>query len=560
MSLFGSDNITSGSIIYYYQYSCGYDLVSGVMGSREKTPYGVVYYYEKPYPQYNNVSFTQRSGCYVYHMTKEISDLYEYTGFNHSLIESSVKNAFRQMINDNFQGYCYVPKYYRIGLSTRNYYNNSSLSDYPELCYITYQAYKSSSGEIRFKYVNYMYKDFYNDWINHYGSDNPGFPADLSVQELLNLQSVSTRIRNYFFNFFGNTYIERVSDYTTHQQWFRGVYVDTGLNLPYVLTDGTEYIRVCDFDHDLGVNRWITTCGYDEDSTADCNHIIVSLVPTHPVQTVYINDPLITTAKATYKDGSTKIVVCTANFTPASIVNDKDVTLTYNYTVDGSNMSISCNIKVTVIPRNKTCAKGHTYNLRSDGSDPGCPYCKAWIESLRVIRPTTSPIVITIGTTLQENGVVLLATYMDGHTEEVSSGYIDNLDKNYLGTMNVTIGYKGASVTVVVQTVCARVICDICGYEYELYPDGTNPGCPRCIQRIPVFTGNVMEYEHINHTNEILESLYSKGEYMFNINDVFSVSVRNKNTNMARLLLKKIYPSLTDNWIMINKSEYIMAK
>ena len=42
---------------------------------------------------------------------------------------------------------------------------------------------------------------------------------------------------------------------------------------------------------------------------------------------------------------------------------------------------------------------------------------------------------------------------MDGHTEEVTSGYIDNLDTAYLGTMPVTIGYKGETVSLLVTTV-----------------------------------------------------------------------------------------------------------
>ena len=291
-----------------------------------------------------------------------------------------------------------------------------------------------------------------------------------------------------------------------------------------------------------------------------CGQIVASIVSTNPEQTVYQNDSLITTARATYQDGSERTVLCTTSLSTASVGKDKIGVLTYTYVLNGSSYSKTCNIKVTIIPKNKVCPKGHVYNLNSDGSDPGCPYCRAWIESLRVTHPNTSPIVITIGTTLIDNGITLLATYMDGHTEVVTSGYIDNLDIGYLGTKQVTIGYMGASVTVLVTTKCATMICDICGYEYDLYPDGTNPGCPRCLQRIPVFTGNIMTYEHINHTEEILKELYDNGGYIFNVNDVFSVNVQNKSSNIARMLLRKAYPSLSNRWLNINKSEYIMTK
>ena len=86
---------------------------------------------------------------------------------------------------------------------------------------------------------------------------------------------------------------------------------------------------------------------------------------------------------------------------------------------------------------------------------------------------------------------------MDGHTELLTSGYIDNLDRAYLGTKPVTIGYKGATTTVLVTTVCDSMTCDVCGYEYKLYPDGSNPGCPKCIQRVPIFTGNIMNMRQL---------------------------------------------------------------
>lgn len=295
-------------------------------------------------------------------------------------------------------------------------------------------------------------------------------------------------------------------------------------------------------------------------STPVCDQIIVSCTPTNVLQTVYNNDPIITTALATYKDGSTKTVICTTDFSTATPRQNATATLTYSYSVGGTTYTLTATVTVTVIPRSKVCPKGHSYNMNSDGSDPGCPYCRAWIDSLRVISPATSPIVITIGTSLIQNNVLLLATYMDGHTEEVSNAYIDNLDTSYLGTKPVTIGYKGASVTVMVTTVCATMKCDICEYEYNLYPDGSNPGCPRCIQKIPVFTGNIMEYEYTNNTEEILEELYIKGRYSFNVNDVFSIDVSNKTSTVGRKILGKIYPSLTDRWFVVKISEYILSK
>lgn len=293
---------------------------------------------------------------------------------------------------------------------------------------------------------------------------------------------------------------------------------------------------------------------------ASCGLMIVSLTPTHPNQTVYINDTILTTAVATYKDGSSKTLLCTTDFSAKNLGKDQTASLSYNYELGGNSYIKKCRVTVNVIPRNKRCSKDHIYNINEDGSDPGCPYCKAWLESLRIIYPNTSSIIITIGTSLQENGIRLLATYMDGHTEEVTSGYIDNLDTAYLGTMPVTIGYKGETVSLLVTTVPKTMKCEICEYEYNLYPDGTNPGCPRCIQKIPIFTGKVMEYERINYTDEILSTLYEKGQYNLNVDDIFSIQVTNKSSNLIRELLKKIFPSLSNRWIYISKSENILTK
>lgn len=563
----GSTSYVNGNLIYYYQWSCGYDYdVSGlgIMGTTEHIPRNVVYQYIKSYPQENNGFITYTSGCYAYHTSKELKDSYTYYDFTNSLNLDSARRAFDTMLyRDNCQGYCYIPRYIRIGISSRYYYDKRELDDLPNIYYITYESYVDSNGDIRFRFKNYMWKQYGSD-TPVYGYSNLGFPTNITVQELRYLYSSFNTIKGYFDNLLGRGRADQYnpSDLTTHLQWFsqRTRQFEYYGGTYYVIEDATEYINVCGFDHSLGVNTWVTICGHEEDYSLECDKLIVSITPTHSNQTVYINDPLITTAKAVYMNGSEKTVLCETDFSTSAICKDMTAILTYSYTIEGKTYSNTCEITVTVIPRNKNCPNGHVYNLNADGTDPGCPYCRAWVESLRIIRPTTTPIIITIGTTLQENNVTLLATYMDGHTEEVSDGYVDNLDTCYLGTKPVTIGYKGVSITVPVTTVCATMVCDICGYEYNLYPDGTNPGCPNCISKIPVFTGNIMEYEHINHTEEILEELYNSGRYSFNVNDVFSIKVSNKLSTTARQILRKIYPSITKRWFLIEKSEYIMTK
>lgn len=299
------------------------------------------------------------------------------------------------------------------------------------------------------------------------------------------------------------------------------------------------------------------TCGKTQDGTLDCGQIVTNIAPTNPVQTVYVNDKLITTVVADYLNGSKKTVLAATDFSTTGLCENQQAKLTYSYTIDGINYSKTCNISVTVIPRTKTCASGHTYNLNSDGSDPGCPYCKVYVKNIGFINPSGTSMTITIGTTLQDNEVKLLITYMDGHREEINNGYIDNLDTAYLGAQNVTIGYKGVTVLLSVTTICAKMKCDICGNTYELYPDQTNPGCPYCISKTPVFTGKILTYETAEYTETILDKLYRNGVYRFNKNDTFSVNIKNKSKNIARNLLKKVYPSLSDRWFVLKISMMI---
>ena len=532
----GSQSRMSQEQINYYGYSCGYDR-GGYNGLPEKTPYGVPYEYVVSFPQDVNKA-TYNNGCYTYHREHTFKSYLEYIPYSDIYTNASVSSVFKALLQSDFQGFCEIPASFTIKVISEEanptYPSNPNSPDNasPQFSVSYSTIYDNENDVVEFYYRGYEIMS------RGLSTDNPGFPEVLTGAELANLYS-----SKYEFFPFIKAATGRSYDYgycKVHRGWSR------------------SYIKTC--NNDGPTNVWYNDCGFDEDNTLDCNKIIVSLNATHTEQTVYVDDSLITTAIATYKDGSTKTVVCTTDFTTSVIGKNQSVILEYNYIIDGLTYTKSCIIEVTVIPRNKTCIKGHSYNLNDNGSDPGCPYCSEWVESLQVINPTTSPIVITIGTTLQENDVRLLATYMDGHTEEVTSQYIDNLDTGYLGTKPVTIGYKGASVTVLVTTVCATMICDICGYEYNLYPDGTNPGCPRCIQKIPVFTGNVMVYEHINHTEEILDILYKKKKYIFNLDDVFSVSVHNKSSSISRRLLRWIYPSISDKWLHIEKKEHMMSK
>ena len=286
-----------------------------------------------------------------------------------------------------------------------------------------------------------------------------------------------------------------------------------------------------------------------------CNRKVIDIVPTHPKQKVYLNEALITTATATYQDGSTDIVLCNTTYTANSVVSDKIVTLTYK---DETETTFTKTIIVSVIPRNKICTNGHVYNMHTDNTDPGCPFCRAYLDSLVITYPTSGRITIYKGTTLQENEVMLLATYMDGRKEYLSTGYVDNLDKNYVGTQTVTISYKGKYTTLIVTTKRNLRLCPICNRYYELYPDDTDPGCPYCAARTPVFTGNVLEYVNKYYETDILKKIYEEKEtYYFSNRDYFTVTITNRTSGSGLRLLRKIFKSLGEEYIHVTDGGYI---
>jgi Zn finger protein HypA/HybF involved in hydrogenase expression len=289
-----------------------------------------------------------------------------------------------------------------------------------------------------------------------------------------------------------------------------------------------------------------------------CNQLVNSIAPTHPTQTVYRNDPLITTVIITYADGSTKTVAAATDFNTANLYQSQIATLNYSYSVDGTSYTKICTVNVTVVPRNKTCVNGHVYNLNADGSDPGCPYCKAWLSSLTLVIPSDGKLTIYRGTNLDANGVELNALYLDGYLETVTGGYEDNLDKDYIGTQTVTIGYKGKTVSLTVTVKRNLTRCTVCGRYYELYADDSDPGCPYCAAKTPVFTGNVLEYKKEKYTDDILKELYEgDGIYYFSREDYLKISLTNSTRSPGGRMNSLLYKSLSEENIRTEDGGFI---
>jgi hypothetical protein len=492
-----------------YTYSCGYVVDENGDNSADVVANGVT----RDYPGMTGPQSASRqtvtSGCYSYHKTRPYESLITYNQWTGEI--TNTHTVWLSVLQGT--DFCTLPTY--IGA-------NGTFSWGATMLYLCYKLSPQSNGTILWDFASY-------DHDGRRSTETHTFPSGITTSQLYGiLESLPRAFQTY-----------------------TGYY-----NVPYstsVFFSGSQH--VCSFDHSLGTDKWVLTCGQVENYTQICDKTIASIVPTHPVQAVFTGEALITTVTVTYIDGSTKVAVANTDFNTNTPITNKTVTLSL---ADAFGNIKTCTINVTVVPRTRTCIHGHTYNLNNDGSDPGCPFCKAWLASLRVEFPTTPNFTIYRGTTLAANGVTLLATYLDGHTELLESEYIDNLDRYYVGSQHVTMSYKGHYVYLTVVTKRNLKLCPVCHRQYELHPDDSDPGCPWCAARTPIFTGNVMQYYTKVFEEDILEALYEgDGIYRFTDDDFLKISVRSRRGSTGTRLMSAIYLNSNLDTIHVIKSGYI---
>lgn len=266
-----------------------------------------------------------------------------------------------------------------------------------------------------------------------------------------------------------------------------------------------------------------------------CSEVVLSLTPVVKEQVLMPESSPDIRARAVFADGHSEIVNCVLtgfNSTAYNVIQTGTLSYgTYSGTLMNPQKS-SCTIKIMVGYEDETCENGHLYYLVS-GESTVCPYCREYPKILTVIGAAESPFCITKGSSLADNGVRIKVTYYDGHYKIIDNGWTDNLDKDYVGEQLVRIGYQGAETSLFVKTESVNVTCFVCGYEYSLYPDNTDPGCPECLAAIPVFTGEILSYTENTTCREILDELYhGEGIYYFSKGDRFEMRLW-KQGNMA---------------------------
>lgn len=324
----------------------------------------------------------------------------------------------------------------------------------------------------------------------------------------------------------------------------------------YTNNHNTEYVNRGDRCLNMATcgktGQW--NCGYtSEDTTTECGFIITSMVPISAKQALSAGQSPDVRAKVTFADGHSAIVNCSiSGFSVGSYNTVQDVMLSYG-TYSGSLSNVrpsTCTIQLTVQCPSRICTKGHFYYLVNGNATP-CPYCAMYAERIMVLGADHIPFHIQRGESLQDNGIQLHVEYMDGQAETISTGWVDNLDIEYVGLQTVTIGYAGAVTQIDVFNGRKRVLCAVCGYEYELYPDDSDPGCPKCISAIPVFTGNVLRYTETISNNEILEELFQgDGICYFSRGDTIHLELFNNGRTVSGMMCRALFGEEAHNEVV----------
>ncbi|MFT4145748.1 MAG: bacterial Ig-like domain-containing protein [Mobilitalea sp.] len=197
-------------------------------------------------------------------------------------------------------------------------------------------------------------------------------------------------------------------------------------------------------------------CGYSSNDTNPiCDRVVTSIAATSPIQTIHNGETLITTATATYLNGTTGTVICSVSGYNSGQAGNQVVTLTYSGLVGNAKTTgtRTCIINAEVILR----------NLVSIAVSP---------SNQSVTRYSQPLLTVT-------------AQYDDASSEVLESGYLLNgFDNTKLGTQLVTVKYMENNITrtqnIEINVTVLTRLCPLCGTIYDLDENDTDQGCPVC--------------------------------------------------------------------------------
>lgn len=182
-----------------------------------------------------------------------------------------------------------------------------------------------------------------------------------------------------------------------------------------------------------------------------------------------------------------------------SVLGEQNITV--SYTERGIMQSSAAKINVTVLHR--TCPRCHNiYDLNTDDTDPGCPYCNHLITGITV---TPDNLEVEQGQPLP---VKVNAEYKDGSKDTVT-GWTSNYNPNRTGLQPVTVEYGGYAAEITVWVKEATITCPVCGTKYPV-SEGKCPVCANTVIRISA-SPNVVTVNQFDNINLTVTALYADG-------------------------------------------------
>jgi len=237
--------------------------------------------------------------------------------------------------------------------------------------------------------------------------------------------------------------------------------------------------------------------------TVKANKTLTSITVSPATQTIqkYSNPSF--TVKAIYSDSSNK------NLSPGQYtVSGLNVstTGTQNVTISYTENSItkSATVKVTVTPLKRECLRCHNvYELNSDDTDPGCPYCKNIIVGIEV-----SPDYVEI-TQGEQLPIEVVAIY-NNDLRSIVNDWTSDFKPEKAGLQIVTVEYAGYAREITVWVKEKLIICPVCHTEYP----ASMEDCPVCSENVVSISVEPQEIT-VNQFDAILLTVtahYANGE------------------------------------------------
>lgn len=153
-----------------------------------------------------------------------------------------------------------------------------------------------------------------------------------------------------------------------------------------------------------------------------------------------------------------------------SLLGKQNVTV--SFTDKGITKTATMAINVTVLK--KQCFRCHNiYDLNTDDSDPGCPFCKGQVTGIEVFPGYVE---VSQG---EELPVTVEAIYRDG-SRAVVYGWSSNYSPDNIGIQSAIIEYGGYAKLITVNVREREIACPECG---TLYPVSAGK-CPACSERV----------------------------------------------------------------------------